>query len=815
MKFLFRGARVLLFLTFIVYGTGLWAKQPTAEIPLEEYRNILQKLEQEETPESPDRPPIPYLLTESEISLTPRGNHLIVEGTLTVRQLRESYSFVPLARSSLRLQRVTVDGSPASVHLSGEGIQRLVLKSPGTYTVRYRGVVPVQAPSAQEQVSRLDVPVASASRYRLKKIHVRNADYSRTSLDDTWDRIRVNWDVSGSGKQENTIQQTTQREQTLSVDQYQSVRITENFVSGIVRYELQFRNPGDSPVVLRHPAHVRILRPRLDDQSDGVERKEQSDTQTALSVETTWPEQAILRVRYEYRTPDSGPLVTVPRIVPQQATTYSVKIGVAGENVRLYPDTLRRAYRVDPSAFDRDNFFEHPPFSFGFRSIHKDYRIQLKRSVIDPVSVLPGYVHEGTVRLIRTKAGNGFVQARYTIRGTGIDDLRVSIPKNARLFSTFLDGKPVKAGEVDSGTIRVFMQGNDSKTPASNKRELEVWLGLPKDDLGWTEFRTETLPRVHLTTRKIKVELMYPEHLYPMAFFGHWDQLPLPRPTGQLYRYIYQWGTFLLYVTYVIMKYLLYLAVVVGLIVAVLAGLYYGGRWLLRFLKNNLTWKTVLAFLGAFVVFMLGIIVFALGPQIRGMFENTVDRHSVGEGQSALSASIYGSDRQESTRQSRRSRTRSKKETMQSEPEPTASSDDAVAETPKSVRREQFLDRNLKRGVLPVKFKLPSEGIVYSGADYYPDRSSDRVHVFYLTTWGVRGIYLIVFLLGIVPGYFWGKGTEINTLVYGGTVLVGLLILAGSYWFFGLIINYLIGIVVGKFSYQQVESQLLEPDTGS
>jgi pilus assembly protein Flp/PilA len=44
---------------------------------------------------------------------------------------------------------------------------------------------------------------------------------------------------------------------------------------------------------------------------------------------------------------------------------------------------------------------------------------------------------------------------------------------------------------------------------------------------------------------------------------------------------------------------------------------------------------------GLIAIIVIAVFV-ALGPQIQGMFENTVDSNSVGEGQAQISAAIHG-----------------------------------------------------------------------------------------------------------------------------------------------------------------------------
>ncbi|MEW5692332.1 MAG: hypothetical protein AB1765_03440 [Candidatus Hydrogenedentota bacterium] len=777
---------------FLIFITALHSGEPSfSNIPLDEYIELIEKIEDSKKPViKPIVSPITTVLVSGNYTLIPENEQLSVDGQIEIHQFVDTFSIIPLFKQNFRFKNALLNNKSAPLLVTENNEQAILLRTCGKYRLSFSGSAPLTQKNQTLCKSQIILPRSGVSQIFFNKQFSKEATYQRSVDYEGKEIIEVTWIPLSKVISADIKIKTIIKEEKLSALLNQSVVISENFISGTINTVLNTFNLKDKPIFVSYPDWIQILNVSCDRSDITVSFEPVSDTLTLIRPSSFWQESVNLFLYYTQKSPVFSENVNIPQITIVDAKPEVIKIGISSDNVRLSPVKIEKAGLLDPSELSF-------PSLFAYKSIHKDFYIEFKREPINPLNVITGYCKNSSFRVIRTNDGDGVIQSIFKIKSTNLPFFTLKIPEGSTVLSIFSDGQPVKAGSVDKQTVKIPLPVNIQEKETS----LEVWLNIPKKKFYLFNFIKQELPYIELIQENVKLNMLYPEEVYPVYFSGSWDQLPLPRETGGIYRMIFL----------VIKKILRFIFIlIIFLLVVFIILLFIAGLWFIvyKIIKLILPYPKLLTMLtkifSIFIIFIICVVIFifliivflSMKHQLSTEYRPVVNEKVVGEGQASLSAEIYGPGTEQEEMADEK---RLKK----------AKIIDKIREEkkPQKTRTEEFFKQEIKQtlylteGVLPVRFQFPEEGIAYTGQNFFPEARLQTINIVLVSKNGISFIYLIFFCIGFYIGYkSYKKWYKSQLEFFKVSVLFIIISIAVSYVFYGIIFNLIIGFIMGRYS---------------
>jgi len=103
------------------------------------------------------------------------------------------------------------------------------------------------------------------------------------------------------------------------------------------------------------------------------------------------------------------------------------------------------------------------PLVLAFKYVRHPFDINIDIKKHEDVSVLVAIVESAQITSVLTKEGQVIVDTVYKIKNRQKQHLKVTLPKNATIWSTFVNNKPIKAGKSKEGHILIPLEKSQDK----------------------------------------------------------------------------------------------------------------------------------------------------------------------------------------------------------------------------------------------------------------------------------------------------------------------------------------------------------------
>jgi hypothetical protein len=211
-----------------------------------------------------------------------------------------------------------------------------------------------------------------------------------------------------------------------------------------------------------------------------------------------------LEVAYERITTDAESEVSVPTLSVVGAEVEQGRIAVeALAAVEVQVATAAQLSSLDPSQLPQQLILKTTnPILLAYKYVHTDppYQLALRMTRHREMDVQTAAIDTAEYRTLFTADGLAVTTARFSVRNSRKQFLRVRLPRHAELWSATVDGKPEKPADASDGSddpdiapeilIKVInsVQGFPVEiiytTPASNMHSLgRVTAHLPRPDM--------------------------------------------------------------------------------------------------------------------------------------------------------------------------------------------------------------------------------------------------------------------------------------------------------------------------------------------
>jgi len=167
-----------------------------------------------------------------------------------------------------------------------------------------------------------------------------------------------------------------------------------------------------------------------------------------------------LTLVYERSIGDGSVTTEIPAIHTVGAERERGSVGIeARTNIELAFDELQDAGRIDVKELPQWLWSRATnPVLLAFKYLKYPYRVSIDVTKHSEVSVLVAAIDSASYVTLFTEEGKILTKATYYMRNNVKQFVRISLPEDARLWSCFVSGKPVKPAKDKDGKILIPLE---------------------------------------------------------------------------------------------------------------------------------------------------------------------------------------------------------------------------------------------------------------------------------------------------------------------------------------------------------------------
>jgi len=492
-------------------------------MPWTDFKEIMKRLSAERAEGPEEKVPAPFVVNSAAYKgrLLESGSAAFEVRMELVVLEPEEWVKVPVIAEGLAVDSIKLDDEPVLSIIEG-GWHRILLKGAGPRTLSARFYVEASNRSGPDSFSFLRpmTPVTTLE-FTVDKPEqdIKAAPSAMARIDHADNKSRL-FAVLGPSTETRISWtrkvKTEKAELRLNAEVSSSVTLGERLcrVRSRVDYEILHRSVTGFKLSL--PASAQVV----DVSGNGIadwKSKKDGDGRTvevALGYEASG--NYSLQIDYELELPDSSADFELPELKTKGTTRESGHIGVmAATNIEVLVKGVSGLVSVDVSELPSHmkggtsvihalKYLEHP------------WTLELETIRHRDVEVLTCTIDRAMITSFVSREGEFVTRAVYTIRNNREQFVRVGLPRNARLFSTFLEGAPVRPSRDKNGNILVPLEKSSGNTGKARSFQVEIIYMVKLAELGEKKGVLElAAPYTDLLTNLIQWKI------YAPADFGY------------------------------------------------------------------------------------------------------------------------------------------------------------------------------------------------------------------------------------------------------------------------------------------------------
>ena len=440
-------------------------------LPWSDFRQLYEK---GLAPEDPPEPaPRDFAISRAVYSGEVSEESTAFELSLRVEVLKDKgWVSVPLLPTTVALRSATLGGKDAPVYLQ-DGWYRLVTDRKGVVDLKLSFAVSTwesggqngfsfaMAPSGGTQVTvsvpaenTLDFAVANAQqteRQTRGDRQILEALLPATgNLSVTWQRAADEETPEGDPEAVAEVARVYAEHQAL-------VGVAEGLMQCTSAVHYSILHAGVESLSVDLPTDVTVL----DVKGNGLRdwSVEQQGERNVVTAELNYEAKGSysLYLNYEKQLPEGSVSVSVPDLQVQDVERVKGWVGIdARSALEIAPGAVQNANTVDvrelPTAIlGQTNW----PVLLGFKYRKQDFAIPLEIRQHEDVDMLVTIVDSLAATSVMTRDGRRMTQLVYSMRNNRTQFLRLEMPDNVEVWSTFVGGRAVKPAKADDGRLLV------------------------------------------------------------------------------------------------------------------------------------------------------------------------------------------------------------------------------------------------------------------------------------------------------------------------------------------------------------------------
>ncbi len=490
-------------------------------IPWSDFRTIIEKLSEMEAEGEAEEPvPAPFVINSAsyEGELLDNGSaRFDLKMELVVLE-PEEWVTIPVIPEGPAVASIKLDQKPV-LSVLDNGVHKILLQGEGPYTLTVRFYVDAENRRGPESLRfrTIETPVTSLSFIVNKPgldIEARPSTMSR--VNEYQKSTRLESVLAPTESMAITWTRKVEAEKAeLRVNTQVSTRVTlgEHLcrVHSQVDYEILHRSVTGFKLSL--PADAEVVDVSGKGIADWKANKDGDDKTIEVTLGYEASGDYSLQIDYELELLQASAKFDVPELKTMDTTRESGHIGVmAATNIEVRVKSVSGVVSVDASDLPPEIKRTGLPVIHAFKYLEHPWQLRLETVRHEDVEVLSCTVDRAVLKSFVSRDGEFVTRAVYTLRNNREQFIRVKLPEDARLFSTFLEGAPVRPSQDKSNNVLVPLEKStgDSGKARSFQVEIIYMQKLDKLDKDKGTLKLEA-PAADQLTNLLKWKIYLPE----------------------------------------------------------------------------------------------------------------------------------------------------------------------------------------------------------------------------------------------------------------------------------------------------------------
>ncbi|MBN1881149.1 MAG: hypothetical protein JW885_03160 [Deltaproteobacteria bacterium] len=434
-------------------------------IPWSDFKELIKELvAPPPVPPGPPAPPMNFTLSEAEYTGRVVGDNAVFDVTLALNVLAEDeWVEVPLFPSDTAIGDVTMDGRPVTLTVA-DWYYTLITDEPGSHILSLTLYAPIYEGYGNDSVE-ISVPEVATSKVRFSvgepdlEFEVSPASYLTTSPTGTSTTVDAvlpagTW-VSISWRSE--FEEGTSGELRVQAQVDTLISVGEGFLVGVSTINYEILHDSLTSFSFLVPTDIDII----DVQGEGVREwnteKEGDRVKVTVAAGYEVTGDFSLAVLYEKNMEDTTAEVSVPQIevldvVREKgylAVTAATRVGV--EEVRLENLAMLDVTELPGGLVSASD----TPIFYSYKYITHPYSLILAVSTFEDIEVIDANVSRAELKSLLTRRGDFVTRAVFEVANNARQFMKLELPENTTIWSTYVSGRPVKPAMDEDGTILI------------------------------------------------------------------------------------------------------------------------------------------------------------------------------------------------------------------------------------------------------------------------------------------------------------------------------------------------------------------------
>ncbi len=488
-------------------------------MPWKDFKEIIKELTAERAEEPEDKVPAPFVINSAAYKgrlLESGSAEFEVRMELVVLE-PEEWVKIPVIADGLAVESIKLDDKPVLSIIDGSW-HRILLQGPGRHTLTARFYVEARNKRGPDSFSflRPRTPVTTIE-FTVDKPDqdIQAGPSAMGRLDHADDKSRVYAVLEPSTETRISWSRkvkTEKAELRLNAEVSSSVTLGERLcrVRSQIDYEILHRSVTGFKLSL--PASAQVV----DVSGKGIADWKSEKDGDGRTVEVALGYEAsgnyTLQIDYELELPDSSADFELPELKTVETTRESGHIEVmAATNIEVLVKGVSGLVSVDASELP-SHMKGGTSVIHAFKYLEHPWTLELETIRHRDIEVLTCTIDRALVTSFVSREGEFVTRAVYTIRNNREQFVRVGLPQNARLFSTFLEGAPVRPSRDKSGNILVPLEKSSGNTGKARSFQVEIIYMVKLAELDEQKGVLELVaPHTDLLTNLIQWKIYAPE----------------------------------------------------------------------------------------------------------------------------------------------------------------------------------------------------------------------------------------------------------------------------------------------------------------
>jgi len=526
-----------------------WEELKTLLQEIELLKQNLEKLktEQAKKEKAPKETlPVEYTLTQSHLTGKVKGLSAQFQAQFSVQILKEGWLKIPFFQNDIGIEAVSITvpdtaaetglianqghGKPLAQFVRNAQGYDLLAKGPQSFAIQVTFRAPIQVneltytlsfqpPRAVINQISLQIPekgVNVIQKTAHSQVIQENEITTIESVLSERETLKMSWQVEKDS--------SLNRKSSALLHTLASVEKSEITVfSTLVLKHIASLNE----IAFRFPLNVEIINvTSLDIEQWSIEKLK--DAQLIKIAGQTDPRSAInIDLSYRLRLPSLPTDIAIPTVDVIGTDSFEGFMGVeALGNLEVHAKPLKKGVLIPAKNLPKRLWQKAAnPLLYGYQFYGKAFSPSLSIKGYQDIQTVVANVDLVDCVTHRTLEGKSITRIQYFIRNNDRQFLTLTLPKNSRLWQAFLNGKPVKPAQKDTGEILIPMKKSSSQGGELESFALEIGYITEVSKLSLKGDILNQLPAIDIPISYLRWTLYLPEYYEYSRFEGLLKQI--------------------------------------------------------------------------------------------------------------------------------------------------------------------------------------------------------------------------------------------------------------------------------------------------